>query len=64
MRTTGVTTETVQFTFRVPHDVMKRVDVYQDAVQKRTGMRLSRAQAVVALLEAGLDVERKGGARP
>lgn len=45
----------VQWSVRVPQSLADRVEQHRQARQQATGLRLSRADAVVEVLSAGLD---------
>jgi hypothetical protein len=45
----------VQWSVRVPQSLADQVEQHRQARQKETGLRLSRADAVVEVLAAGLE---------
>lgn len=48
--------ETKQVAFRLDVELLKRIDAYGERVQQRTGARVSRTNAVEALLEMAVDL--------
>jgi hypothetical protein len=67
MPRTNVTSKTFQLSLRAPHDIVERINRYAKRLSAASGVELSQAQVVLALLTRGLiTVEKlhtKGGSR-
>ena len=48
----------------MPVGLIERVDAYCEAMQRRTGLRVSRSDAIRVLLEKALTVEGFGAEQP
>ena len=49
--------------FRLPEELLKRIDRYAEQLTAQTGIPVQRAEAARQLLEAGLRAEAKGKGR-
>ena len=52
-----VTPVSKQVAFRFTRDLLRRIDKFAEQVVKKTGARVTRADAVRMLLKRGLDTE-------